>query len=85
VSLLTESDAFFTEHMRCGDRDAGVDGTAIWMACDCAATWPAAWTMMTARPTVELSIAEPIKGESDHVHPPRGASRDRTVVARRGA
>jgi hypothetical protein len=26
VSLLIELDAFFTEHGRCGDLDAGVDG-----------------------------------------------------------
>jgi hypothetical protein len=26
VSLLSELNAFFTEHLRCGDLDAGVDG-----------------------------------------------------------
>jgi len=26
VSLLTDMDAFFTEHGHCGDLDAGVDG-----------------------------------------------------------
>jgi hypothetical protein len=38
VGLLTELDAFFTEHQRCGDLDAGVDGPIVWMACDCGAT-----------------------------------------------
>jgi hypothetical protein len=37
VTLLTELDAFFTEHQRCGDLDAGVDGPVVWMACDCGA------------------------------------------------
>jgi len=26
VSLLAELDAFFTDHMRCGELDAGVEG-----------------------------------------------------------
>jgi hypothetical protein len=38
VSLLTELDAFFTDHRRCGDLDAGVDGDIVWMACDCGAS-----------------------------------------------
>jgi hypothetical protein len=37
VSLLTELDAFFTEHQRYGDLDAGVDGPIVWIACDCGA------------------------------------------------
>jgi hypothetical protein len=37
VSLLTELDAFFTEHGRCGDLDAGVEGEVVWIACDCGA------------------------------------------------
>jgi hypothetical protein len=35
VSLLTELDAFSTEHRRCGEPDGGVDGPIVWMACDC--------------------------------------------------
>jgi hypothetical protein len=38
VSLLTDLDAFFTDHLRCGDLDAGVDGPFVWMACDCGAS-----------------------------------------------
>jgi hypothetical protein len=38
VSLLTELDAFFTEHQRCGDLDAGVDGPIVWIACPCGAS-----------------------------------------------
>jgi hypothetical protein len=34
VSLLTELDAFFTDHRRCGDLDGGVDGPIVWMACE---------------------------------------------------
>jgi hypothetical protein len=37
VSLLTELDAFFTEHQRCGDLDAGVDGPVVRIACECGA------------------------------------------------
>jgi hypothetical protein len=34
MSLLTELDAFFTEHGRCGELDAGVEGEMVWIACD---------------------------------------------------
>ena len=34
MSLLTELDAFFTDHHHCGDLDAGVDGPIVWIACD---------------------------------------------------
>ncbi len=37
MSLLTELNAFFTEHDRCGDVDAGVEGQIVWIACDCGA------------------------------------------------
>jgi hypothetical protein len=37
VSLLTDLDAFFTEHGRCGDLDAGVDGPIVWFDCECSA------------------------------------------------
>jgi hypothetical protein len=35
VSLLTELDAFFTDHGQCGELDAGVDGPVVWIACPC--------------------------------------------------
>jgi hypothetical protein len=38
MSVLTELDAFFTEHGRCGDLDAGVDGAIVWMTCTCGAS-----------------------------------------------
>jgi hypothetical protein len=38
ASLLTELDAFYTEHRCCGDPDAGVDGAIVWNACDCGAS-----------------------------------------------
>jgi hypothetical protein len=38
VSLLTDLDAFSTEHRGCGDLDGDVDGPIVWMACDCGAS-----------------------------------------------
>jgi hypothetical protein len=38
VSLLTDLDAFYTDHRRCGDLDAGVDGPIVWIACPCGAS-----------------------------------------------
>jgi hypothetical protein len=35
VSLLAELDAFYLEHRRCGDLDAGVDGEVVWIVCEC--------------------------------------------------
>ena len=29
MSLLTDLDAFFMDHMRCGDLDAGVEGEMV--------------------------------------------------------
>jgi len=37
MSLLTELNAFFTDHHHCGDLDAGVDGPVVWIACECGA------------------------------------------------
>jgi hypothetical protein len=37
VSLLTELDAFFTDHHDCGDLDAGVDGPIVWIVWPCGA------------------------------------------------
>jgi hypothetical protein len=37
VSLLTDLDAFFTDHHHCGDLDAGVDWPMVWVACPCRA------------------------------------------------
>jgi hypothetical protein len=36
-SLLTDLDAFYTEHRRCGELDADVDGVVIWFDCECGA------------------------------------------------
>jgi hypothetical protein len=33
VSLRTELDAFYLDHRRCGELDAGVDGQIVWLAC----------------------------------------------------
>jgi hypothetical protein len=38
VTLLTELDAFFTDHYDCGDLDAGVEGAVVWFACECGAS-----------------------------------------------
>jgi len=37
MRLLTELDAFYTEHRRCGDLDGGVEGDRVWMTCTCGA------------------------------------------------
>jgi hypothetical protein len=37
VSLLTELDAFFTDHRLCGELDAGVDEPVVWFDCECEA------------------------------------------------
>jgi hypothetical protein len=34
VSLLTELDAFYTEHRQCGELDGGVDDATVWLACE---------------------------------------------------
>jgi hypothetical protein len=34
AGLLTDLDAFYTEHRRCGELDAGVNGPTVWIACD---------------------------------------------------
>ena len=47
LSLLTELDAFFTDHHYCGDLDAGVDGPIVWVACPCGAAWRGEWTRTT--------------------------------------
>jgi hypothetical protein len=38
VSLLTDLDAFYTDHRLCGELDAGVEGEVVWIACDCGAS-----------------------------------------------
>jgi hypothetical protein len=38
VTLLTELDAFFTNHRLCGGVEAGVDADMVWIACDCGAS-----------------------------------------------
>jgi hypothetical protein len=34
MSLLTELDAFYTEHRRCGDLETGFDGPVVWFDCE---------------------------------------------------
>jgi hypothetical protein len=34
VSLLTELDAFYLDHRRCGELDAGVEGPVVWFDCE---------------------------------------------------
>jgi hypothetical protein len=38
VTLLTELDALYLDHRRCGEQDAGVDGPIVWIACACGAS-----------------------------------------------
>jgi hypothetical protein len=42
VTLLTELDAFYLDHQRRGELEAGVDGPTVWFDCECGA-------MMAAR------------------------------------
>lgn len=35
MSLLTDVDAFSTEHRYRGDLDGGVDDLIVWLACEC--------------------------------------------------
>jgi hypothetical protein len=51
VTLLTELDAYFTDHMRCGDLDAGIDWPVVWIACPCDARM--------ARPVDEAPPCQP--------------------------
>jgi len=37
MSLPSDLIAFFEEHRRCGELDAGVESERVWMACDCGA------------------------------------------------
>jgi hypothetical protein len=38
VTLLTDLDAFFTDHHDCGDLDGGVDWPIVWVVCPCGAS-----------------------------------------------
>jgi hypothetical protein len=38
IGLAQDIYAFFLEHGRCGDLDAGVDGPVVWIACPCGAS-----------------------------------------------
>ena len=35
MSLLTDPDAFYLDHRRCGELGAGIEGPTVWIACDC--------------------------------------------------
>jgi hypothetical protein len=35
--MLTELDAFYTEHCRCCELEAGVDEAVVWIDCSCGA------------------------------------------------
>ena len=37
MSLLTDLDAFYTDHRHCGDLDAGVNGPVVWFDYECGA------------------------------------------------
>jgi hypothetical protein len=38
VTLLTDLDAFYVDHRRCDELEAGVDGAVVWISCDCGAS-----------------------------------------------
>ena len=33
--MLTDLDAFYLDHRRCGELEAGIDGAVVWIACAC--------------------------------------------------
>jgi hypothetical protein len=37
VGPLTDVDAFLTDHDRCGEVKAGIEGDVVWFACECGA------------------------------------------------
>jgi hypothetical protein len=37
MTLLADLDAFYTDHRRCGELDAGVEGPVVSIVCDCGA------------------------------------------------
>ena len=37
ATLLSELNAFYLEHRRCGELDAGIEGERVWMTCECGA------------------------------------------------
>jgi hypothetical protein len=44
MTLLTERDAFYTEHRPCGELEAGVEGPLVWFDCECGrADRPSCW------------------------------------------
>jgi hypothetical protein len=38
VTLLGRADAFYLDHRRGGELEAGVEGSVVWIACDCGAS-----------------------------------------------
>ena len=38
MSLVTDLDAFYTDHRLCGELDAGANGPVVWFPCECEAT-----------------------------------------------
>jgi putative ABC transport system substrate-binding protein len=47
VTLLTDLDAFYVDHRRCGALEAGVDGPVVWFDCECGARIPDVLTTLT--------------------------------------
>jgi hypothetical protein len=37
LRLLADLDAFYAEHRRCGELEAGVEGPTVWFDCECGA------------------------------------------------
>jgi len=54
--LLAGLDAFLQEHRRCGERDGGVDGDRVWMACGCGAK------LSSITPTFPTDTPDVIRG-----------------------
>jgi hypothetical protein len=37
MSVLTDLDAFYTDHRSCSELEAGVEGPTVWFDCECGA------------------------------------------------
>jgi hypothetical protein len=59
VTLLTELDAFFTDHRQCGDLNAGVDGPIVWIGCACGARMARRWTRTMMSGGMTTAVPEP--------------------------
>jgi len=59
VSLLTDLEAFFTDHRHCGDLNAGVDCPSCGSRSRAEPAWRGGWTSATHLPPMTDSLYRP--------------------------